>query len=593
MKTNLKQKLLIGLDIIVKYLKPHKKAVLTLGILSIASALTNVSVPYLGGKIIDRIYSNQTFSFLYFDYLPLVLIVIAAWFILKLISDLVDWQLEVRNYKLSSEIEGQYLVKGYGRLLDLPLSFHKKHKMGEMGNRISRAADQLAIIVEALVIDLAPRCLSIILALIFAILIQPILAMVLVLSALIYVLMLVKIAPRMAKMSSKLHRSFSNAYGDAFDSVLNVASVKQATAENYEKRKLRRNFISRAFRFWIELVKLRGRLSIWQRVLIDLVQLTIFVASVFLIRNGKLTIGELVALNAYAAMFFSPFVTLGRNWQSVQNGIIAIQRSEKILNLPTEKYDSPDHISVKDISGEVEFKNVSFTYGKKQNTILKDISFRVPAGTKVALVGESGVGKSTLIDLISYYFKPTAGKILIDGHPIEKFNLKFLRSRIAVVPQEIILFNDTIRNNITYGSFGKSDDEIIEAAKRADAYQFIASFPKQLNQIVGERGIKLSAGQKQRIAIARAILKNPKILILDEPTSALDAKSEEYLKKSIRELTKNRTTFIIAHRFSTVREADIILVLDKGTIVESGTHEELLAKDGVYRKLYDLQVGLS
>ena len=207
-------------------------------------------------------------------------------------------------------------------------------------------------------------------------------------------------------------------------------------------------------------------------------------------------------------------------------------------------------------------------------------------------MGESGVGKSTLVDLISYYYKPSSGKILIDGHNIKNLDLKFLRSQIAVVPQEIMLFNDTVKNNIKYGSFGASDEEILRAASLAHADEFINNFPKKYEQVVGERGIKLSMGQKQRVALARAFLRNPKILILDEPTSALDAKSEKFIQESLSELMKGRTTFIIAHRLSTVREVDKIFVLHEGEIKESGTHDELInKKSGFYRRLYELQMG--
>jgi subfamily B ATP-binding cassette protein MsbA len=197
------------------------------------------------------------------------------------------------------------------------------------------------------------------------------------------------------------------------------------------------------------------------------------------------------------------------------------------------------------------------------------------------------------VDLISGYYRPTKGRIMVDGHAVQRLDLKFLRSQIAVVPQELLLFNDTIKANIRYGSFGASDGAIHTAAKKAHADEFIQLFAKKYNQLVGERGIKLSVGQKQRIAIARAILRNPRILTLDEPTSALDAKSEAVIAESLGELMAGRTTFIIAHRLSTVRRADMILVLDKGRIVERGRHEELIQiPNGVYRKLYELQIGL-
>jgi ABC-type multidrug transport system fused ATPase/permease subunit len=304
-----------------------------------------------------------------------------------------------------------------------------------------------------------------------------------------------------------------------------------------------------------------------------------------------MTIGELLAFNSYAAMIFGPFVTIARQWQTIQNGIVNIQETEKILQIDPENYHPKDAVTL-DLQGNIEFKNVNFYY-EKEKPVLQDISFSVKAGQVIALVGESGVGKSTLIDLISAYNFPIDGTILIDGHEIQKINLKQLRSQIAVVPQEVVLFNDTIKINIKYGNFSATDDEMISASKKAHALDFIEKFPDRWEQVVGERGVKLSVGQKQRVAITRAILRNPKILILDEPTSALDAGSEKIITKSLEELMQGKTTFIIAHRLSTVRKADKILVFKDGRIIESGTHAELSVKQGgEYKRLYDLQIGL-
>jgi subfamily B ATP-binding cassette protein MsbA len=304
-----------------------------------------------------------------------------------------------------------------------------------------------------------------------------------------------------------------------------------------------------------------------------------------------MTLGELLAFNAYAAMIFGPFVTIARQWQTIQNGIVNIQQTEKVLQTETEKY-TPENAIKEPLKGDLTFDRVSFHYDAGK-PVLQDISFEVKAGEVVALVGESGVGKSTLVDLISAYNFPTEGKVLIDGHPIQQMDLKRFRQQIAVVPQEVVLFNDKIRTNIKYGNFHATDEEMIEAARKAHAVDFIEKFPEKWDQIVGERGVKLSVGQKQRVAIARAILRNPRILILDEPTSALDAGSEKIITQSLDELMKGRTTFIIAHRLSTVRRADKILVFKEGKIIESGKHDELLKiEGGEYRRLYELQIGL-
>lgn len=577
-----KENLMTGWYIILKYLQPHKRTVFVLSALSIVSAFSDAAVPYLAGKIVDNINAPSVYYF------------IGAWFVIRAAGSVTNWHSELRREELEGILENEYLTKGFGKLLLLPMSFHKAHKMGEVANRISRASNWLTNIVGSVIINLLPQFLSIIFALGFAFYIQPILASALLVGVAVYCFLLFQTAPKIAAMSLTMHRAYNIAYGDAYDAILNVQSVKQATAEKYEQKKLYRNFITKAFKIWYSMERLWFKLDFLQKTLVVLVQLAIFVFSVSFIQKGQMTIGQLVMFNGYAAMFFGPLVVLGNNWKTVQNGVIALERAERILELPEEKYSPENAVILDSVKGEVEFRNVSFYYAKKQGDILKNISFRAAQGEKVALVGESGVGKSTLIDLISGYFWPQSGKIFIDGHNIKNINLVFLRSGIAVVPQEIILFNDTIKNNIRYGSFGASDKKIEEAARLAHADEFISGFPKKYNQMVGERGIKLSVGQKQRIVLARAFLRNPRILILDEPTSALDSKSEKYIQESLAELMKGRTTFIIAHRLSTVREADKIMVLAKGTIAEIGSHNELIQKPGgIYRKLYELQIGFS
>jgi len=548
---------------------------------SIVSAFSNAAVPYLAGKIVDTITTPSVYYF------------IGVWFFLRSVGSIMDWRSFLMREELGGLLESEYLTQGHGKLLVLPMSFHKTHKMGEVANRISRASNWLTNIVGDVVINLLPQFLSIIFALGFAFYIQPVLAISLLAGVAAYSFVMLRTAPKIADMSLTMHKAYNIAFGDAYDAVLNVQSVKQATAEKHEQKKMYRNFVTKAFRVWFNMQELWSKLDFSQKALVVLVQLIIFILSVSFIQKGQMTVGQLVMFNGYAAMFFGPFVVLGNNWRTIQNGVVALERAEKILSLPEEKYSPENGVILDGIKGDVEFRNVSFYYSKKQGNILNNISFKAGLGDKIALVGESGVGKSTLIDLMSGYFWSQSGKIFIDGHNLRNLDLKFLRSHVALVPQDIILFNDSVKNNIKYGSFGASDANVFKAAKFAHADEFIDAFPKKYNQMVGERGIKLSMGQKQRIALARAFLRDPRILILDEPTSALDAKSEKYIQESLLELMRGRTTFIIAHRLSTVREADKIIVLDKGAVAETGSHDELMKKpDGIYRKLYELQVGL-
>jgi ABC-type multidrug transport system fused ATPase/permease subunit len=320
----------------------------------------------------------------------------------------------------------------------------------------------------------------------------------------------------------------------------------------------------------------------------------VFILSVEMIKDGVITVGELVALNGYSLMFFGPFIQLGSSWKNLQNGITAIKQADELVySQAVEKYKPKGMVSVNHIIGDVAFNRVTYQYEDGKKGVLQDINLHVQQGETVAFVGESGVGKSTAISLISGYYFPTQGEVLIDGIDTRKMNLKTLRSSIGVVPQEVALFNDTIINNIRYGSFTATKQAVIQAARDAHIHEYIESLPEKYNTLVGDRGVKLSVGQKQRVAIARAMLRNPSILILDEPTSALDAKTEHQIAESLHKLMTGRTTFIIAHRLSTVQSADRIYVFKAGRIVEEGDHETLLTLDGEYTQLYKLQVGLS
>ncbi|MBL7141566.1 ABC transporter ATP-binding protein [Patescibacteria group bacterium] len=588
-----KEQTIKGLKIVFQHLSRYKSDLIILSVLGVISAIANGMVPYLVGRFFDSILDLSKIFIGTRIEMPLFLFFILVWVLVQLIANFVDWKSNVKSSYLGETVYSNYIIKGFGTLLELPLSFHKNRKMGDIFDRISRTASWMQRVASNVIIDLTPQFLSILVALLISFYVNYFLACFLLLGVLIYVIILFKIAPPLIKLQRKMNKAYNTAFGDAYDAVFNIQAVKQGTTEKYEQKKLFRNFYLKASKFWKKMQSIWQGMNFYQRLIIAFTQLVIFSLSIFFIQKGTMTIGELVMFNGYAAMLFGPFVRLGQNWQTVQNGLVAIERSEEILSVSKEKYIPKNAVILSGIKGEIVFKNVSFVYKKKTNQILDDISFEVGPGEIVALVGESGVGKSTLVDLISGYYFPQEGEVLIDGHNIKNIGLKFLRSKIAIVPQEVILFNDTIKNNIAYGKFSATEKEIKRAAERSYASEFIESFPKKYKQIVGERGIKLSVGQKQRVAIARAILRDPKILILDEPTSALDAKSEKFIQESLEKLMKNRTTFIIAHRLSTVRRADKILVLENGRIVEQGRHQDLIKiPNGVYHQFYKYQIGL-
>ena len=580
------------LKIVIRYLANYKKDLIALSFLGVASALTNGAVPYLAGRFFDAILAPAEIFIGNSLEMPLWLFFIIIWLVIRLISDMIDWKIKLESARMDELVHSDYMINAFKTLLELPLGFHKDKKMGQITDRIGRAAGWLSRIVGDVLIALTPQFLSIFVALVFSFYVNYFMAIILLLAIFIYVSLLAKMAPPLARLQRKSNRAYNRAYADAYDAIFNVSPIKQAVGEKHEHRKIFVNFRLKAAKIWIEMMAVWQGMNFYQRLIVTATQFIIYGLAIYFIHQGAMTLGELVMFSGYATMLFGPFIMLGHNWQVVQNGLISIERAEKILKTPPEVYVPENAVVLSDIKGEVEFKNVYFSY-KRGKQVLENINFKVKPGEIIALVGESGVGKSTLIDLISGYYFATSGNVYIDNHNVKNFDLNFLRSKIAVVPQEVVLFNDTIEKNIKYGNFGASIKAVKKAAEMSHCLEFIEKFPKKWNQIVGERGVKLSVGQKQRVAISRAILRKPRILILDEPTSALDAKSENIIAESLEELMKDRTTFIIAHRLSTVRKADRILVLDKGKIAEQGRHEELIKiKNGIYQNLYKLQIGL-
>jgi ABC-type multidrug transport system fused ATPase/permease subunit len=311
-----------------------------------------------------------------------------------------------------------------------------------------------------------------------------------------------------------------------------------------------------------------------------------------MVQTGEITAGQLVAFVSYTAIIGGAIAGLGNFYTELLGAIGATERVREILDDHSEvdifKEKTVEKIA---LSGNIEYDEVRFRYPTRADVeVLKGLTFRVKAGQKVALVGPSGAGKSTIVQLLLKFYDIQSGDIRVDGRSIQDMNTSAYRQNIAIVPQEVLLFGGTIRENIAYGKPGATDDEIIEAARQSNCWEFIKKFPEGLDTIVGERGIKLSGGQRQRVAIARAILKNPSILLLDEATSSLDAESEKVVQEALNTLMEGRTSIIIAHRLATIREVDKIFVLDHGRIVEAGTHEELSnLEDGLYNSLAKLQ----
>lgn len=562
-----------------KYLKPYKKAVrIAVVFVTLENALYLIS-PLIYGKIIDIVTKGMFFE-------KMVFFLLFLWAAVEFLSNLFlrirIKKVAIIAYKSSTDI----MTKSIEHLIHLPLSFHKQQKIGEIIQRFSRADGYMYNIIDSGLFQIFPNIMSSFLAFGIILWISWQLAIIYLLFISVYIYVTVKKTEPIVQCQRKMNRVLEKAYGDIFDRTENIISLKSNSTEELENKRNIENF-HRGFFLNNKQVELWMNMGFWQSLIFILSFLMLFGVGIYFVSTGTVTIGQFVVLLAYINLVSAAINVLGWNYKQLQEGVVTINRSEKIFDEIPEEYDAPNAENIQNVRGDIEFNNISFSYEKE--IVLKDISFKAAAGQMVAIVGKSGEGKSTLVNLISRYNIPQKGIIKLDGINIKKIKLKNLRDQIAIVPQEVDLFNDTIKNNIAYSRIGASEEEVIQASKLAHCHEFIEKFPKKYEQIVGEKGVKLSVGQKQRVAIARAILRNPKILILDEATSALDSESEKYVQEALQEVMKNRTTFVIAHRLSTIRKADLILVIENGTIVESGDHEELLSKGGVYHKLSKLQ----
>ncbi|OGJ12787.1 hypothetical protein A3K62_01700 [Candidatus Pacearchaeota archaeon RBG_16_35_8] len=558
--------------------KPLKRiiAVATFG------AILTVATPYVYGKLFDLAIIPDTET-------NILLSLIGLWLLLSLfstyISNLTGYMGEVLGTKMSLEAEAE----AYSHFLTLPILFHKKEQRGDILHKISRGSWSLQDIIST-VSDVLPQWLMLLFSLVAMFIIEWSVAMIVLVSFVIYALLTIKfVKPEMAARK-KEHAVFEKQYGNVYDKLYNVFMVKNFVMEDQEKENFFKSLVGKALPVVRTAAERSRKVSIVQGIVHSLSFVAVLGAAIFFLREGDITPGQFVMFFGYINLAFGPFRFFGSLYRRYKRAAVAIRRFLKLRRIMPEKMKHGNEIP-NTIKGEIIFDNVNFGYVKGK-FVLKNINLKIKPGETIALVGKSGVGKTTLAELIMGYYQPQNGKIILDGIDISRLQLKWLRDKIAVVPQDLNLFNDTMINNLKYANPNATEKEVAQAAKAASADEFINRLPKKYHTKVGEEGIKLSMGQRQRIAITMAFLKNPKILILDEPTAALDAESEKRVQEGIQRLIVGKTTIIIAHRFSTVRNADKIIVLDKGRIAELGNHDELMKKKGIYHHLYSLQKGL-
>lgn len=402
-----------------------------------------------------------------------------------------------------------------------------------------------------------------------------------------YIFFTVKVTEWRIKYRRRMNELDSQANVKAVDSLINYETVKYFGNERFESKRYNKSMLAYQ-EAAIESQRSLTLLNIGQSAIIAVAVTVVLWRATLGVLNGQLTLGDLVLINAFMIQLYIPLNFLGVIYREIKQSLADIERMFGLLDENQEVRDKPNAPALSVNGAEVSFEQVGFAYDQRRQ-VLNNLSFVIPAGKTVAVVGHSGAGKSTLSRLLYRFYDVGSGRILIDGQDIREVSQGSLRNEIGIVPQDTVLFNDTIAYNIAYGKPGANQREIEAAAKAAHIHDFILSLPDGYQSQVGERGLKLSGGEKQRVAIARTILKNPSILIFDEATSALDSRSEKAIQKELNELSKTRTTLIIAHRLSTIVHADQILVLNQGELIESGRHEELLLRSGEYSRMWALQ----
>ena len=566
---------------LLPYLLEFKgRVALALGMLILAK-LANVAVPLVLKEIVDAMNKPKAMLFV-----PVFLVV--GYGLLRLFSTLFGELRDAVFAKVTQRAIRRVALKLFVHLHNLSLRFHLERQTGGVSRDIERGTKGISFLLNFMLFNILPTLLEI--TLVAAILFSkynPWFAVITFATLVVYIAFTLFITEWRMVFRRTMNDMDSKANTRAIDSLLNYETVKYFGNEGYEAGRYDEHLGT-----W-ETAAVRNQTSLaalnsGQSIIIAVGVTALMLLAADGVVKGTMTLGDLVLVNVFMLQLYMPLHFLGFVYREIKHSLADMEKMFRLLGEHREIEDAPDAVLLKVGRAAVRFEQVGFSYDPERQ-ILSEVSFDIPAGHTVAVVGASGAGKSTLSRLLFRFYDVNTGCILIDGQDIRKVTQASLRAAIGIVPQDTVLFNDNIYYNIAYGRPDATREEVLQAARSAHIHDFIESLPQGYNTMVGERGLKLSGGEKQRVAIARAILKNPAILIFDEATSALDSKSEKAIQDELRQVARNRTTLVIAHRLSTIVDAQQILVMDKGRIVERGTHRELLAQQGVYAQMWALQ----
>lgn len=566
------------------YLKEFRGRVILAAIFLVTAKLATVATPVALKYIVDYLDEGTAGEMALL--IPTLLVV--AYGLLRFSGTLFNELRDAVFARVAERAMRRVSLRVFEHLHQLELGYHLDRRTGGLARDIERGTNGISFLLRFTLFNIVPTLLELLMvAGILLFVFNPSYVIAIVLAVGIYVVFSIRVTDWRTRFVQEANARDNQSNSRAVDSLLNYETVKYFNNEAFEAERYDEDLAE-----W-EQARLRNRLSLatlnaGQALIIGVTLIVIMGMAVRQAAMGEITLGDFTMINAYLIQLFVPLNALGFVYREIRQALVNVERLFKLLEEPPKVVDAPGAPDLAVSGGQIRFEGVRFAYHTGRE-ILGGISFEIPAGHKVAVVGASGAGKSTLARLLFRFFDVTGGRITIDGQDIREVTQQSLREAIGVVPQDTVLFNDTLYRNIAYGRPEASDAEVWRAVRMAHLADFVEALPEGLDTRVGERGLKLSGGEKQRVAIARVILKDPPILVLDEATSSLDSVSEQEILAALDEIASDRTTLAIAHRLSTVRDADRILVMANGVIVESGTHEALLSQQGYYAGLWERQ----
>ena len=564
----------------ISYYKPHKKLFFIDMFFAFLISAIDLVFPMVSREVVNNVIPDKRLDLLIKWSIFLIVL-----FVIRYISNYI---VSYWGHVLGVYIEYDMRKELFSHLQTLPFSYYDNTKTGHI---MSRLVNDLRDVVE--LAHHGPEDLFISVVMLigsFILLLKVEWRLTLIVFSFIPIILWFTLSKRikMEEAFRQVRKKISNINAYLENSISGIRVVKAFTNEDYEIEKFNEsnNQYKEARK---ESYKSMAEFLAGINIATDLLNMVVISIGGYFAYRNFITIGDLLAYTMYISYFMQPIRRMANLMQQLQEGMTGFERFIEVMNIKSDIVDKENALELKDVKGHIQFKDVSFSYNNGEKLVLKNVNIDIKPGETVALVGPSGAGKTTLCHLIPRFYDIDSGAILIDGIDIRDVKLESLRKNIGIVQQDVFLFTGTIKENIAYGDPTKSHEEIIEAAKKASIHDFIMTLPDGYDTYIGEKGVKLSGGQKQRLSIARLFLKNPPILILDEATSSLDNQTEIIIQQSLEELAKGRTTLVIAHRLSTIKNADEIIVLTNDGIEERGSHEELLAKNGLYKELYESQ----